>query len=130
MSLSVSADIPEDTDLLGKVVTDLQEDVTVGNDAISGTLHYVTGYTGFSGDASEQAGNYLALHFEAEDATFIAVKVVGSEHDPVTLDEDGLLVLRIREVAKGINVYTVADGVTYMNRFEFVNLICEPKADD
>lgn len=126
MSLSVSADIPEDTDLLGKVASDLQEDVTVGNDAISGKLHYVTGYTGFSGDASEQEGHFLALHFEADGATSIAVKVVGSSHDPVTLDEDGLLVLRIREVSQGIDVYTVAGGVTYMNRYAFVNLICEP----
>ena len=103
--------------------------MTVGNDAISGTLHYVTGYTGFSGDASEQEGNYLALHFEAEDATSISVKVIGSEHGPATLDEDGLLVLRIRDIAQGIEVYTVVDGVTYMNVFEF-NLICEPEADE
>ena len=129
MSLSVTADIPEDTDLLGKVVSDLQEDVTVGKNAISGTLHYVTGYTGFSGNASEQEGNYLALHFEAEDATSISVKVIGSDHDPATLDEDGLLVLRIRDIAQGIEVYTVVDGVTYMNAFEF-NLICEPAEDD
>lgn len=102
--------------------------MTVGKDAISGTLHYVTGYTGFSGDAAEQEGNFLALHFEADGATSIAVKVVGSDHDPVTLDEDGLLVLRIREVSQGLDVYTVKSGVTYMNRFAF-NLVCEPAED-
>ena len=129
MSLSVDADISADTDLLGKSVTDLQEDVTIGKDAIGGTLHYVTGYTGFSGDPAEQEGNYLALHFADEDATSISVKVVGSEHDPVTLDPDGLLVLRIREIAKGIDVWTVKDGVTYMNRYEFVDLVKEPEED-
>ena len=129
MSLSVDADISADTDLLGKSVTDLQEDVTIGKDAIGGTLHYVTGYTGFSGDPAEQEGNYLALHFEDEDATSISVKVVGSEHDPVTLDPDGLLVLRIREIAKGIDVWTVKDGVTYMNRYEFADLVKEPEED-
>lgn len=129
MSLSVDADISADTDLLGKSVTDLQEDVTIGKDAIGGTLHYVTGYTGFSGDPAEQEGNYLALHFEDEDATSISVKVVGSEHDPVTLDPDGLLVLRIREIAKGIDVWTVKDGVTYMNRYDFADLVKEPKED-
>lgn len=102
--------------------------MNVGINAISGTLHYVTGYTGFSGDAAEQEGNFLALHFEAEDATSIAVKVVGSDHDPVTLDEDGLLVIRIRDVSQGLDVYTVVDGVTYMNRFAF-NLVCEPEED-
>ena len=130
MSLTVDADISSDTDLLGKSVTDLQKDVTIGKDAIGGTLHYVTGYTGFSGDTTEQEGNYLALHFAATGATSIAVKVVGSEHDPVTLDEDGLMVFRIRDIAEGIDVYTAKGGVTYMNRFEFVDLIREPKEED
>ena len=89
----------------------------------------MTGYTGFSGDTTEQEGNYLALHFEDDDATSISVKVVGSDHEPVTLDEDGLLVIRIRNVATGLDVYTVKDGVTYMNRYEF-RLICEPEAED
>ena len=97
---------------------------------IGGTLHYVTGYTGFSGDPEEQEGNYIALHFEDDDASSIAVKVIGSDHDPVTLDEDGLLVIRIRNIAQGIDVYTVKSGVTYMNRYEFVNLVCEPAEDD
>ena len=130
MSLSVDADISADTDLLGKSATDLQKDVFVGDGVVGGTLHYVEGYTGFSGDPEEQEGNYLALHFEDDDASSIAVKVVGSEHDPVTLDPDGLMVFRIREIAKGIDVYTVKSGVTYMNRFEFVDLIKEPKEED
>lgn len=92
-------------------------------------MHYVEGYTGFSGDPEEQEGNYLALHLEDDDATSVSVKVVGSEHDPVTLDPDGLLVLRIRDIAQGLDVWTVKDGVTYMNRYEF-NLIKEPKEED
>ena len=40
------------------------------------------------------------------------------------------MVFRIREIAKGIDVYTVKSGVTYMNRFEFVDLIKEPKEED
>ena len=89
----------------------------------------MTGYTDFSGDPAEQEGNYLALHFEDEDATSISVKVVGSDHDPVTLDPDGLLVVRIREIAKGLDVYSVKSGVTYMNRYEF-HLVCEPEEDE
>ena len=89
----------------------------------------MTGYTGFSGDPAEQEGNYLAIHFEDDSASSISVKVVGSEHDPVTLDEDGILVVRIREVAKGLDVYTVKSGVTYMNHFDFVDLVKEPEED-
>ena len=47
----------------------------------------------------------------------------------MTLDPDGLLVLRIREIAKGIDVYTVKSGVTYMNHFDFVDLVKEPEED-
>ena len=89
----------------------------------------MTGYTGFSGDPAEQEGNYLAIHFEDDSASSISVKVVGSEHDPVTLDEDGILVVRIREVANGLDVYTVKSGVTYMNHFDFVDLVKEPEED-
>ncbi|MBR3236844.1 MAG: hypothetical protein IKF99_08375 [Oscillospiraceae bacterium] len=94
---------------------------------INGTLHYVTGYTGFSGDPEEQEGNYLALHFEAEGATSISVHAIGSERAPVTLDEDGILILRVREIVTGIEVFTVIDGVTYRNLLTFGSLIKEPK---
>ena len=46
-------------------MADLQKDIVVSNGAISGTLKYVTGYTGFSGDTSEQSGHYLCIHAEA-----------------------------------------------------------------
>ena len=110
-------------------MSDLQEDVVVSNGVINGTLHYVTGYTGFSGDPEEQEGNYLALHFEAEDATSISVHAIGSEMAPVTLDEDGILILRVRSIVTGIEVYTVIDGVTYLNLLTFGNLIKEPKEE-
>lgn len=92
-------------------------------------MHYVTGYTGFSGAAAEQEGNFLALHFEDDDASSISVKAIGSEHDPVTLDEDGILVLRVRDVASGIDVWTVKNGTTFMNRYIFANLVKEPKEE-
>ena len=109
-------------------MTDLQEDITIGNNGeVCGTLHYVEGYTGFSGDPEEQEGNYLALHFEADDATSISVRPMGSTNEPKALDEDGLLVMRVRENVQGIEVYTVADGVTYLNLVRFVGIVKEPK---
>lgn len=54
MRLSVDADIPAGTNLLGKSVTDLQSDIVLGDGEITGALKHVTGYTDFSGDASEQ----------------------------------------------------------------------------
>ena len=58
--------IPDGVSLLGKELSDLQSGVSVGQDAIAGTLKYVTGYTGFSGDPAEQEGHYLALHIDTD----------------------------------------------------------------
>ena len=96
---------------------------------ISGTLHYVEGYTGFSGLPEEQEGNYIALDAEDERATSIAVRPLGSTAEPATLDSDGLYILHIVN-AIGLEFFTVKDGVTYMNVYRFENLIREPKDDD
>lgn len=65
--------------MLGKSVNDLQTDVVVSDDAITGTLHYITDYTGYSDQPEEQTGNYLALKFDSypEDAE-IKLELVGS----------------------------------------------------
>ena len=120
----VDADISPDTDLLGKSVSDLQKDISISNGTISGTLHYVTGYTGFDAEINE--GHFIALHAEAEDATSISVRPLGSTADPAPLDEDGLYILHIVN-ATGIEYYTVIDGITYMNVYRFENLIMEPE---
>lgn len=82
---------------MGKHVDDLQTGVSISGTSISGTLKHVTGYTGFSGDTSEQSGNYLALHFDVPDVTgaTISVELVGGTGEPIILDSDGLAVLRI-----------------------------------
>ncbi len=92
-SLSVDANIT--ADLLGKYASDLQSGIRIGAESITGTLKYVTGYTGFSGDVSEQSGNYLALHIEADEPDSIVAELVNGTHGPVTLDDDGLLVTRV-----------------------------------
>lgn len=92
--MSIDADIAADEDLFGKTVSDLQSGVSIDGNEISGTLKYVADYSSaFSGD--EASGNYIVLHFsvpEVDDAT-ITVKVT----NPVTLDDDGIAVLRIRD---------------------------------
>ena len=97
LSLTLAADIASDTDLLGKVVSDLQTGIEVGEDnKITGTLKYVTGYTEFSGDAAEQSGNYLAVHATADEGAIIKAEIIGGDHGEVTLDEDGILIARIK----------------------------------
>lgn len=50
------------TDLFGKSASDLMADVAIDDNKVTGTLKYVTGYTGYWPDSAEnQEGNYLAL---------------------------------------------------------------------
>ena len=96
MSLSVK---PEDGEavLFGKTVNELQSDVVVSDDEVTGTLKYVDGYVDFSSNVSEQSGNYLALKIEAEPAEAeTVVELVGGTKGPVTLDEDRNIVLLIK----------------------------------
>ena len=96
MSLSVK---PEDGEavLFGKAVNELQSDVVVADDEVTGTLKYVDGYVDFSSNTSEQSGNYLALKIEAEPAEAeTAVEIVGGTKGPVTLDDDMNIVLLIK----------------------------------
>lgn len=118
--MSVSSDVGAETNLLGKVVADLQSGVTVSGSEITGTLLYVTGYTGFSGDATEQSGNYLALKCTAQSGDTITVDLVGGSHPgAVTLDDDGIVVLRItnKNTQKVRYVATAADGTTETREF-------------
>lgn len=110
ITLSVDADISGETDLLGKSVTDLQEDITVSDDAITGTLKFATGYTGFSGDENLQSGNYIVLHAEADQSAVISAEVIGGYSGPVTLDTDGILIARIESTSQSIRFVGMKAG--------------------
>lgn len=102
-ALTVDFNIAADEDLFGKVVADLQDNMAVANDAITGTSHYVTEYTGFSSKTDEQQGNYVALHVSVPGMTIgqdgLTVKVNNS-----ALDADGLVVLILKNSTKPIKV--------------------------
>ena len=111
--------------MLGKSVTDLQSDIVVGTNAISGTLKYVTGYTGFSGDPNEQEGNYIVLHIDSNEADTLTVELIGgvSGRGEVTLDSDGLIIVRISNNAQILVVRAYKDGVVdNVQRFSLAGL--------
>lgn len=87
------------TDLLGKTINDLQENVLIKGNEIVGRLKYVTDYTGFSGDVAEQSGNYLVLHITANNSNPIKAELINGLHGEVTLDDDGILITRISNKA-------------------------------
>lgn len=103
--------IPEGVSLLGKEITDLQSGVSIGDDAISGTLKYVTDYTGFSGDPAEQEGHYLALHIDTDvEADSITVQLIGGDHGPVELDSDRTNIFRIKNKQEKIKIVAKKEG--------------------
>lgn len=111
--------------MFGKVVADLQEDIEIAGDSITGTLHYIADYSSaFSGD--EAHGNYIALHFtcDVEDAV-LTVEVVGGDHGAVTLDEDRISVLRIKNTDQKIKVTATKSGESYSRIYDLKGITLE-----
>ena len=98
--------------MLGKSVEDLQTGITVGNNTFTGTLNYVTGYTGFSSKTEEQSGNYLAFHCEADEADSITVEIEGSSvsKGEIPLDSDGIFILRVVDKTLPVKIRAYKDG--------------------
>lgn len=116
----------ESREWLGKSVSDLQSNIQVNDDYITGTLHYVTDFTGFSGLAREQQGNYLALRFEDETGATTVVELVGGKHGPVTLDSDKVCIFQIADTEKQtIKVTTSKNGSSVTKIYGLQRLNCE-----
>lgn len=136
MALTIDTSIAADTDLLGKVIGDLQTGVHVYRDSFEGTLYYIDDYTGFSGDPTEQVGHYIALKmyvpgsdYEYEDGVRIKVQI---RDRSTTLDSDGILILRIRNKHDAIRVTASKDGLeSYSREFRLDRLnLAKAKPED
>lgn len=84
--------------LLGKSLSDLQTSVEIDMDTctMTGTLKYVTGYTGFSGDEELQKGHYLAIKADVDDVSGVTYTINTGKGD-VELDSDQILIWRVDE---------------------------------
>lgn len=122
-TLVTDVSIASDTDLLGKVISDLQSDIVIGENEITGTLKYVTGYTGFSGEPELQSGNFLALHITTNDGAPISVELIGGMYGPATLDEDGLIILRIANKEQRVKI--TSGSMTKEYSLANINLLFE-----
>ena len=126
-SVAVTAS-PESADatLFGKKVSDLQTNVAVGADSITGTLKNVTGYTEFSSKPAEQSGHYLALKFDVTPADAVTtVELVGGTKGPVTLDADKNIVLLIKNNTQSVKVTTTKYGSSVTKTYALTNLTLE-----
>lgn len=125
LSLNVSPLTDNTIDLFGKDCDDLQENIVVGNDAITGTLKYVTDYTGFDASHPElQSGNYITLVCESN---VEGVEFEVTVTNPVTLDPDGIVVLRIADKStQTITVVASKEGYDSVTKvFNLTGLTCE-----
>ena len=131
-TLDVSADteIGVNDDLLGKKVGDLQQNVAVSGTNVTGESFYVEGYTGYSGDAELQEGNYLALHFASNnpDAT-LSIELIGgaTEGNPRELDSDGYVVFRITSTSQKPKIHATVDGNTVSKTYDLSGLTLDAK---
>lgn len=76
------------SDALGKQVSELQDSIVISGKKITGTLHYVKSYTGFSQDTSEQNGNYLVFKVNAPADATVKFKIIGGKSGEKTLPAD------------------------------------------
>lgn len=119
------------TELLGKLVSELQEGVSISQLSssttygISGTLHYVEDYTGFSSNPEEQQGNYLALKIEDEEGATTTVEIVGGTSGPVALDSDKQWVGLIRSNEQSIRVISTKGSDSITKEFSLTSLTLE-----
>ena len=107
----------------------MQSNVVVGDSEITGTLHYVTGFTNFSSTTTEQEGNFLALKFAHTEGATTTVEIVGGTKGPVTLDSDMNWVGRIESGDTAIEVVTSKDGASLTETYSITGLTLEPKSD-
>ena len=125
MTLTVEG-CDEEEEWLGKHVYDLQSNVNVNDDYITGTLFYVDDFTGFSGLPKEQHGNYIALKFGAEAGATTTVELVGGSRGPVTLDSDMVCIFRITDQDRQtIRVITSKDGSSVTKVYGLQRLVLE-----
>ena len=109
--------------ILGKSVSELQENVYVNENSIQGVLNYVTGYTGFSGVPEEQEGHYLALQFEASDGATVKIQTIGGLTDEEkTLDSDMDAVIYVKSSKMKLRVTCTLNGDTITKTLSFSGL--------
>lgn len=78
-----------------KTAADLQENIVVKRDKITGTLKHTTGFQAFG--EGEQDGNFLALALPADPDVEITTEVINGKSGPVNVGEERFCVYRITD---------------------------------
>lgn len=105
----------------------MQSNISVSDFSITGTLNYVSGYTGFSSDENEQSGNFLALKITPTptdvDASFRLLNGTHEEYRAIDTS-DWTIVVRITDPStQEIEVKCVKDGETKLFTYSLEGLM-------
>lgn len=127
LAMTVDFDISDSTDLLGKYDYELQEDVELNGNKITGTLLRVEDYTGFSSDLEEQKGNYIAIHCSVPGVEGATINFISRSGKKWLVDpSDGLIVLRMKGQPKKFKFEISKDGIPTVEKvFDASGLILE-----
>lgn len=104
--MEVDTDVSPSLDLFGKVIGDLQDDVEVTEEKITGTLAKIADYTAAGFDMSK-GDHFLVLHSTSEEeGVTIKVKATPSASGTgeVTLDSDGISITQITDDVETITI--------------------------
>lgn len=125
----MDANIGTDEDLSGKTVSDLQEDINIGPDGVSGTLKYVADYSS-AFESGENSGNYLAIHCSTPGVEGATIEATSSDESPVVFDaETGIAVCRIADKStQTIEVVAYKDDQSDSVTLDLSQLVLESQA--
>ena len=123
ITLTIKA-VDDKSNVCGRNAEELQSDIEVRDDTITGTLKHIDGYSGFSGIPSEQSGNFLALSFEADEGSEIITELVNGTKGPVKVD-DGFCVYRLTDKeTQTITVTVKKDTEESVKEYSLSGLAC------
>ena len=114
---------PASQTLLGKQISDLVgDDLAVKADgSVTGTFHYVSGYTEFSSEPSEQSGYYFPFHLTKTGSKMTFKKNGTPTKQNIPFDAD--IVFRI---TKGDTFEVLIDDASVV-KFTFTGATFEPQ---
>ena len=123
LTIDVQAEDPSVT-VLGKLVGDVQQNVYVNDNSIQGTLKFVSNWTQYSADESENTGYFVVLKFEASEGSTTTIQTIGGIADErvVTLDSDMQAVVKFVSNKQKLKVVTTLEGETITKVLSFSGL--------
>jgi len=129
VGFALDTTIAPDYDLLGKVVSDLQKDVVIGDEFIKGTLHYIEDWEAFGDDNND--GWFLAVHVTLDEDTAalpgLSVKINGAELDP----SDYIFIGHVKNQEGHLTLTVSATGKTPVTKtYTLKYLTYEPAEDE